>query len=193
MAMDAGQHVAARFGGQHLMDKIAMTRNTSVLSDAAVAGFDLDRLVEVLERECERMEEAVVGLGYPFTKKFVRQMAVVANGNMAMAGVLPRVVMIVHHVAVRASLWVIAEIAGALAIAKRKDADTAQHTQQQGENNRKRTNGADQTGPGACRGSRSARRCRLGWCHAGQFSCGIVVYDRSTTVRVLSFSLCISS
>lgn len=51
-------------------------------------------------------------------------MTVVADRHMVMAGLLPRVHMILHHMAVHAALRIVAQVTGSLTIAKRKHADS---------------------------------------------------------------------
>ena len=69
VAVDARGHVAVRAAGQHLVDEIGMAVEAGILRHASIAGFDLDRLVEVLQRERQRVEEAVVALGDPLAER----------------------------------------------------------------------------------------------------------------------------
>jgi len=102
--------------------KIFVAVDTSVLSDPLVARFDLNRVVVILERKGDRMKEAVVGLGYPFTYEIMGQMAVVAARDMMMTTFLPRVKMLLHHVTVCTGLRIVAEITGPLTVTESKDA-----------------------------------------------------------------------
>jgi len=83
MTMDAKQHLSAGIFGKHLMHSICVAGNACPLSDAPVSRLDLDGLVKILKRERQRMIETVVGLGYQPAQMIVRQMAIVADGHMA--------------------------------------------------------------------------------------------------------------
>lgn len=85
-----------------------MTINTRSLSHRTIAGFDLDRLMEIFHRECQGVKETVVRLGNPFSKWMVWQVAIVADRHMAMAGVLPRIEVVLHDVAVSARRRIVA-------------------------------------------------------------------------------------
>src|SRR4051812_41220513 len=93
---------------------------TGALRHASIPGFDLDGLMEILERKCKRVIESVVCLCQPMPDEVMRQMTIVAGSDVPMAGLLPRVVMPLHHVAIRAVHWIAAKIAGSFAIAKRE-------------------------------------------------------------------------
>src|SRR5262245_59289240 len=64
----------------------------------AILGRDLDRLLEVLQRERRRMPEAVVGLRQPLCDSGVRQVALHARRRVTMAAHAPAVVLCVHDV-----------------------------------------------------------------------------------------------
>jgi hypothetical protein len=118
VAVDARQHLAARLLGQHLMDEIRMAAQASILSDPAVSRFDLNRLVEVLQGKSQRVEESIVGLGYPLACKMVREMTIVTDGDMMVTGIQPRVVVILHDVTIGTCQWIVAQIAAALTVTK---------------------------------------------------------------------------
>jgi hypothetical protein len=107
----------------------------SGLRHPAIARLDLDGLVKVLQRKGQRMKKAVVSLDHPFPNGMVRKVAVVADRNALVTGVLPRVEMILHDVAIRTARWIVAEVTRAFSIPKSKQAESAQHAQQHGENN----------------------------------------------------------
>jgi hypothetical protein len=136
MAADAGEHLAASIGGKDCVDIFGVAMQTGVLRNAAIARFDADGIGEIFEREGERMEEAVVGLRDPFADGVVRQVAVVTDGDATVAGLLPRVVVLLHDVAVRAALRVVAEIAGALAVAQGEGAEADERSKSDREQNR---------------------------------------------------------
>jgi len=135
VAMDAGGQLAVRCSHAHLMHDIGMTMDAGTLRYPAVARFDLDRFVKVFERKGQRMEKAIVGLGNPFAQKVVGQVTIVTDSHMAMAGVLPRVVMIVHHVTVGARFRIVAEVACALPVAKGEYADARKYAQHDRQDN----------------------------------------------------------
>ena len=53
-------------------------------------------------------------------------MAIVAHGDVLVAGMLPRVEMVLHNVAVSARIRVVAQITGALPVTESKGANAAQ-------------------------------------------------------------------
>ena len=57
---------------QHGMHKILMTTDTGTLSHTAIAWFDFDGFVKVLQGECQRVKKSIVGLRHPFADEVVR-------------------------------------------------------------------------------------------------------------------------
>ena len=100
MAMDAREHLAVRIGRKHLMHDFRVAVQARALRHAPIPRLDLNRLVKILQRERQRMKKPVVGLGDPFADRMMRQVAIVADRHVAMAGILPRVVVVLHHVAI---------------------------------------------------------------------------------------------
>lgn len=129
VAVDAILHAAGGGVGQQRMDKVLVARNASALRYPSIPRLDLDRVLEVAGCERQRMEESVVGLGDPFANEIVWQVAVVANGDVVMAALLPRIHMILHHMTVDAGLWIVAHVAGTLAISEREHTDPRKHAQ----------------------------------------------------------------
>ncbi len=84
VAMDTREHVATGFGREHMIHKILVTMDTSLLNNGAIAWLDLDRVFEVARGEGERMKETVIGFGNPFTYRVVREVTVVAGGDVVM-------------------------------------------------------------------------------------------------------------
>jgi len=95
-----------------------------ILCDATIPGFNLDWLVKVFECERQRMIKSIVRLGQQMSDDVMRQMTIVADGNMAVAGLLPRIVVRLHDVTVRARRRVANQVAVALPIAEGKEPDT---------------------------------------------------------------------
>ena len=120
------------------MNNRLVAMQTSSLSHAAVSWLDLNGFVEVFQRKCQRVKEAVVSLDQPLPNKVVRQMAIVADRHMPMAGMLPRIVIILHHMAICTSLWVIAQIACSLAVSNGKHTDADKHTKHDRKDHRRR-------------------------------------------------------
>src|SRR5262249_35162440 len=83
-------------------DEIAVTAETILLRDVTVACGDLDRLLEVLERERDGMPKAVIRLRDPLGKPRGGQMTVDTRGHVAMPALHPGAVLLVHHVTVDA-------------------------------------------------------------------------------------------
>lgn len=121
VAMHAGEGLVFRFCcNRRLMDEIRMAVHACRLGHAPVTGLDLNGVVIVFQRKGQRVKEAVVGFHEPLGDRVVRQVTIVADGNVLMAGMLPRVVMALHHVAVRATLGIVAQVTCALAVAERE-------------------------------------------------------------------------
>src|SRR5262245_35870883 len=91
---------------------------------------DLDRLLEVLQREGSRVTEAVLGLRDPLHDARMRQVALDAGRRVAMAALEPPVVLLVHDVAVHARAWVGREIREALGVDEGERADAGRDSKQ---------------------------------------------------------------
>src|SRR5690242_2198942 len=94
--------LAPRRGPDHRVDERLVAAYAVDPHDPAVARGDLDGLVEVLQRERHRVAEAVVGLGHVLGEAPVRQVALHAGRGVAVTALEPRVVLLVHDVAVDA-------------------------------------------------------------------------------------------
>jgi hypothetical protein len=125
VTVNARVHLALGFCRKHLVDNIDMAIEASVLRHPAIPRLDLYWFMKVLQREGQRMKKSVVGLGDPLADGMMRQVAVVTNCDMAMAGILPRVIVSLHDVAIRARRGIVAEIAPALAVTECERADAA--------------------------------------------------------------------
>lgn len=93
-----------------------MAIQAGTLSHAAIAIFNPDRFRKISGRKSQRVKQAVVGLGDPFAKKIVRQMAIIATGDRMVAGFFPRVVVRLHDVTVRAGLGIVGKIGSAATV-----------------------------------------------------------------------------
>ena len=106
--------------GRDRMDKVTVTMQAGSLRDPAIPRLDLNRLVEVSHREGPRMKEPIIGLGDPFPDRIVREVAIVADGHMPVARLLPRIEMSLHHVTIHAGLRVVTQVARPFSIAERE-------------------------------------------------------------------------
>src|SRR5262245_2312104 len=94
VAMHAAELLAGRSRAQeHGVDERVVAAPAVGLHDQPVLRRDLDRLLEVLERERHRVAEAMLGLGDPLREAVVGKMAVHAPGDVAMAALHPGVVL----------------------------------------------------------------------------------------------------
>jgi len=116
VTMHAILHVTAIDLGQQCVDEITMTINACALRHAAVSWFDLDRVAVAAQRERQRVKETVIRFGDPFPDVIVRQMTVVADRDVVMTALLPRIKMGLHDVTVDAGLWLVAQVAGTVAV-----------------------------------------------------------------------------
>ena len=134
VAVHAGEHLAAIVCRQHLVNDCCVAIHASSLCHTPITRLDLNRLVEVFQRERQRVKKAVVGFRYQFANFVVGQVAIVANRHMTMAGLQPGIVMSLHDVAISTSRRIIAQIARAFAITEREQshaAKDAKHGSQQ--------------------------------------------------------------
>lgn len=115
------------------MDEVFMAVDTSLLSNLAIPRLDLDWIVIVAKCKSERMEEAVIRFGDVFADKVVWQMTVVADSHVMMTAMLPRVVMLLHHMAVRTALRIVAQVAGPFAVAESEGSDSGKQPQHDAE------------------------------------------------------------
>jgi hypothetical protein len=129
VAMDAGEHFTACLRWDHFVDEVLMAMQACALGHSTIPRLDLNWLVKVFECECQRMKEAVVGLGDPLTNWMVWEVAIIAHRDMLMARILPGVVMALHDVTVDARRGVITEVTCALTVAKGEGADAAKDAQ----------------------------------------------------------------
>lgn len=113
------------------MNEVFVTVHAGTLRHPFVSRFDLNRIAVTTQRERQRMEKAVVSFRHPFADRVMGQMAVVADRDMMVAGVLPGIKVILHGVAIDARLRIVAEVTAALAIAEGERAKAEQNAQQQ--------------------------------------------------------------
>jgi hypothetical protein len=78
------------------------------------------------------MKKTIIRLGNPLADGVVRQMTIVADSNMTMAGILPRIEMALHDMTIRATCWIVAQIAPTLAISKCKCTDARKYPEHHG-------------------------------------------------------------
>ena len=81
------------------------------------------------------MKETVVSLRDPLSDGVMRQVTVVANGNVVMTALLPRIHVVLHDVTVDAGLGIIAEVAGPFSVPESERADTREQSKRHGEKN----------------------------------------------------------
>lgn len=124
MAVHTILHVATSGIRKQGVDEVLVTRNASALSHPAIAWFDLNRVLESPRGECQGVKETVVRFGDPFADKVMWQVAVIANRDVVMTTLLPRIHVILHHMTIHAGLRVVAQIAGTLAVAEREHSKT---------------------------------------------------------------------
>src|SRR5262245_40784160 len=110
MTVDAaGRPTVLRLAvAQAIVDQIMVTMTTAIPKHAAVARPDHQRVAIVLQSEPLGVPEPVLGLGIVFVREVVRRVAVVADGDGMVAGLLPAVVVVAHDVAVDARPGVVA-------------------------------------------------------------------------------------
>ena len=123
MAVGAQWYFAAWRCRHHLVHGRRVAIEARILSDAAIPGFNLDWFVKVFECERQRVTKSIVRLGQQMSDDVMWQMTVVADGNIVVTRMLPRIVVRLHDVTVRARRGVAHQIAVTLAVPKCKQPD----------------------------------------------------------------------
>jgi hypothetical protein len=108
VAAYAKRHFSSGLLGQHLMYDFRVAMEAGGLRNAPIPRLDLNRLMKILQRKCQRMKKTVVRLRNPLAERVVGQMAVIADGRVAVTGVLPRIILALHNVTIRTRRWIIA-------------------------------------------------------------------------------------
>jgi len=129
VTMDARLHVGPLGGRQQVVNEVFVAIDAGALRHPSITRLDLDRVVVAAKRERKRVKKPVVGLGHPFTDRIMWQVAIVADGDMVVAALLPRIHVVLHDVTVHARLRIIAQVTGTVAVAKRERANTGEHAQ----------------------------------------------------------------
>src|SRR5262245_42815254 len=112
------------------VDESLVAPHAVPLDDRPVGGGDLDRLLEVLEREGRGVPEAVVGLGDPLAEARRGEMALHARRGVAVAALEPAVVLVVHDVAVHARPRIGGQVREPLGVHEGEGADPGAHADQ---------------------------------------------------------------
>jgi hypothetical protein len=109
----------------------------------------MNGLVKVIERESQGMKESVVGLSDVFSHEVMGKMAIIADGDMPMAGLPPGIQMTLHHMAVGAVVGIVAEIARPFRIPKGKRPHAGEDSQQNDNQNEQDRRPREALTPGA--------------------------------------------
>ena len=107
---------------------------TCIIGDLLVPFRDLDRVGIIARREIKRMPETVLRLRRVFTNEVSRGVTVVAGRHAAMARLDPAVVLLLHDVAIHASLGIIGHVGATLGVNERESADSERQAQSSAEN-----------------------------------------------------------
>lgn len=139
------QHLGpSRRDEDRVVDEALVTANAVVLEQPGVPLRDLNRLVEVPHRECPRMIPPVDGLGQVFADEIRRRMALIANGDVVVSRLLPRVIDIVHDVAVHARSRIVRHVGEAAGVAEGEEPEAEHQSREDGEDERWGCGAADQ-------------------------------------------------
>ena len=83
-------------------------------------------------RKSKRVEESVLNLGRVLARKIMRSVAIVASSHRAVRRFDPRIVILLHDVAVRARLRIVRKIRISACVHKCIDSKTGSHADQNG-------------------------------------------------------------
>ncbi len=134
MAMHTINRLEAHFFcSDKAMNHVIVASNAIFLQDPAVSLADDDRLMKILKGKSLGMPITVVGLGYIFFDRVVWQMTVHAQGRSVVAGLLPRIKLGLHNMAIGTRLRIFAEIGKSFAISERGEPHSAKKTDENGQ------------------------------------------------------------
>lgn len=77
------------------------------------------------------MEETIVAFDDPLADFVVRQVAVIADRNMMVRTLLPRIKVRLHHMAIDAGFGIVTQVAGTFAVTESERADPSEQSQDQ--------------------------------------------------------------
>ena len=106
--MNAGLHAPAFRFWQEVVDKVLVTVDARTFRYSVVSGLNPNWVCIAAYSKRQRVKEAVVCLRDPFAYRVVRQVAIVAHGDMVVATLLPRIHVTLHNMTVNARLWIVA-------------------------------------------------------------------------------------
>ncbi len=75
------------------------------------------------------MKQSVVGFRDPFADEVVREVAIIADRDVLMTALHPRIMVVLHHVAVDAGLRIVAQVTRTFAVTEGEGADTGEDAQ----------------------------------------------------------------
>jgi len=111
-----------------------VTFSASIVGDLLIAFGDLNRIRIVARREIERMPEAVLRLGGILANEISRRVAVITGRYTAMARLDPTIILILHDMAIHASLGIIGHVRAALGIDERESTHPERNAKSSAEN-----------------------------------------------------------
>lgn len=109
MTADARHILRLRMRTDHI-DDVLVAMPASVFGHAPVPRLDAQWIGILARRESEGMPETVVRFDGVFADEIMWRVAIVAGGDVPVARLQPRVVMILHHMAIRARLRIVPQI-----------------------------------------------------------------------------------
>ena len=133
MAVDALHRVRVRVDratGQ-VVDQVVVAMNAALLQDGSVLWRNLDRFVKVLQREGDRVMPTILALSEVLADEIVGKVAVYASSDCVMTGLLPRVILRLHDVAVDANLGGVTHVRKAFGILEGEQPNAEAHTDHQ--------------------------------------------------------------
>jgi hypothetical protein len=93
-----------------LADEFSVTVNAVVLYNLSVKLFDTDWVGKMARRKGIAVIPSIDALDHPFIRKVMRGMAVVAGGDSLMAGMIPPIKLLPHHMTVHTGFRVIGQV-----------------------------------------------------------------------------------
>ena len=117
-----------------VLDNLLVAIEAGLLGDLEIALLDANGVLKLSGGEGERVPEPVVGFDPVLAEEVVGGVAIVADGDGAVTGFKPGVVVILHDVAVGAGFWIVGKIRSPLGVNEGERTDSTSDTDRSANN-----------------------------------------------------------